>query len=150
MAGYYTCREYPNAATAGSVSRSVRKPSGTTRRSIPVSENRSCISRSTPRPKTGFRKRSSRNLPPSSWNAWDTAASPMSSFCTKTSHGDTCTSSRCGWTSRAGRSTTTTNCGAPWRFAGSWSVSTACTCPETEACRRSRKNCAGSITVGAI
>lgn len=67
---------------------------GTTRRSIPVSENRSCISRSTPRPKTGFRKRSLRNLPPSSWNAWDMAASPMSSFCTKTSHGDTCTSSR--------------------------------------------------------
>ena len=28
------------------------------------------------------------------WNAWDTVASPMSSFCTKTSHGDTCTSSR--------------------------------------------------------
>lgn len=53
-----------------------------------------CISRSTPRPKTGFRKRSLRNLPPSSWNAWDMAASPMSSFCTKTSHGDTCTSSR--------------------------------------------------------
>ena len=42
----------------------------------------------------GFRKRSSRDLPPSSWNVWDTAASPTSSFCTKTSHGDTYTSSR--------------------------------------------------------
>lgn len=60
----------------------------------PRVRNRSRISRSTPRPKTGFRKHSSRNLPPSSWNVWDMAASPTSSFCTKTSHGDTCTSSR--------------------------------------------------------
>lgn len=37
-----------------------------------------------------------------------------------------------------------------WRFAESWNTSTVCMCPKTAACKQNRKNCAGSITVGAI